>query len=202
MEKNSWNASKHQRISLLREYQGKSKHQGMEDQSLGALGAFRQPSEFRKIILGMRNPIVRMASHDLSNVSRDGHSMDQYRSRLKLSENFEPPLVQTNFGGNSYGAMAWKFPPTLVLVHGWLFPGENHNSWSNSRSDSRNCCEPTRKIFICPCILGAFFQELGWSPRGRFKQTITCKFSVPELWVGNPICWQCKDRMCSQKRVF
>ena len=28
--------------------------------------------------------------------------MDQYRSRLKLSENFEP-LVHTNFGGNSYG---------------------------------------------------------------------------------------------------
>ena len=44
---------------------------------------------------------------------------------------------------------------------------ETHNSRSNSRSDSRNCREPTRKIFICPCILGAFFQELGWSPRTR-----------------------------------
>ena len=31
-EKNSWKTSKHQGISLLREYQGKSKHQGMEDQ--------------------------------------------------------------------------------------------------------------------------------------------------------------------------
>ena len=29
--------------------------------------------------------------------------MDQYRSRLKLSENFERRLVHTNFGGNSYG---------------------------------------------------------------------------------------------------
>ena len=51
---------------------------------------------------------------------------------------------------------------------------ETHNSRSNSRSDSRNCREPTRKIFICPCILGAFFQELGWSPRTRnFPQRTT-----------------------------
>ena len=46
---------------------------------------------------------------------------------------------------------------------------EAHNSRSNSRSGSRNCREPTRKIFICPCILGAFFKELGWSPRTRLK---------------------------------
>ena len=42
-----------------------------------------------------------------------------------------------------------------------LVQPENHNSRSNSRSDSRNCCEPTRKIFICPCILGAFFKSWG-----------------------------------------
>ena len=46
---------------------------------------------------------------------------------------------------------------------------ENQNSRSNSRSDSRNWWEPTCKIFICPGILGAFFQELGWSPRTRFS---------------------------------
>ena len=69
------------------------------------------------------------------------HSMDQYRSRLKLSENFEchwsipfpgeihmdQSLVHTFSWGNSYGPMVLKvllmFPPTLVLVHGWLFPG-------------------------------------------------------------------------------
>ena len=68
------------------------------------------------------------------------HSMDQYRSRLKLSENFErhwsilisgeihmdQSLVHTFSGGNTYGPMVLKvlpkFPPTLVLVHGWLFP--------------------------------------------------------------------------------
>ena len=27
--------------------------------------------------------------------------------------------------------------------------------------------EPAWNIFICPCILGAFFRELGWSPRAR-----------------------------------
>ena len=66
--------------------------------------------------------------------------MDQYRSRLKLSENFErhwsmpisgeihmdQSLVHTFSWGNSYGPMVLKvlqkFPPTLVLVHGWLFP--------------------------------------------------------------------------------
>ena len=66
--------------------------------------------------------------------------MDQYRSRLKLSENFErhwsilisgeihmdQSLVHTFSWGDSYGPMVLKvllkFPPTLVLVHGWLFP--------------------------------------------------------------------------------
>ena len=66
--------------------------------------------------------------------------MDQYRSRLKLSENFEchwsilisgeihmdQSLVHTFSWGNSYGPMVLKilqkFPATLVLVHGWLFP--------------------------------------------------------------------------------
>ena len=74
---------------------------------------------------------------------REEHSMDQCRSRLKLSENFErhwsipisgeihmdQSLVHTFSWGNSYGPMVLKvlqkFPPTLVLVHGWLFPGRN-----------------------------------------------------------------------------
>ena len=71
---------------------------------------------------------------------REEHSMDQCRSRLKLSENFErhwsiqisgeihmdQSLVHTFSWGNSYGPMVLKvllkFPPTLVLVHRWLFP--------------------------------------------------------------------------------
>ena len=66
--------------------------------------------------------------------------MDQYRPRLKLSENFERhwsirisgeihmdrSLVHTFSWENSYGPMILKvllkFPPTLALVHGWLFP--------------------------------------------------------------------------------
>ena len=72
---------------------------------------------------------------------REEHSMDQCLSRLKLSENFErhwsilisgeihmdQSLVHTFSWGNSYGPMVLKvllkFSPTLVLVHGWLFPG-------------------------------------------------------------------------------
>ena len=38
---------------------------------------------------------------------------------------------------------------------------ENHNSRSNSRSDSRNCCEPTRKIFIAPAFSERFFKNWG-----------------------------------------
>ena len=66
--------------------------------------------------------------------------MEQYRSRLKLSENFErhwsilisgeshmdQSLVHTFSWGNSYGPMVLKvllkFHPRLALVHGWLFP--------------------------------------------------------------------------------
>ena len=66
----------------------------------------------------------------------------------------------------------WKFHSRNAKFHSRnglsrLDQHETHNSRSNSRSDSRNCREPTRKIFIPPCILGAFFQELGWSPRTR-----------------------------------
>ena len=71
---------------------------------------------------------------------REEHSMDQYRSRQKLSENFErhwsirisgqihmdQSLVYIFSWRNSCGPMVLKvflkFPPTLVLVHGWLFP--------------------------------------------------------------------------------
>ena len=70
--------------------------------------------------------------------------MDQYRSRLKLSENLEhhwsilisgevhmdQSLVHTFSWGNSYGPMVLKvflkFPPALVLVDGWLFPAQLH----------------------------------------------------------------------------
>ena len=76
---------------------------------------------------------------------REKHSMDQYRSRPKLSENFErhwsirtsgeihmdQSLVHAFSWGNLYGPMVLKvlqkFPPTLVLVHGWLFPGSPKN---------------------------------------------------------------------------
>ena len=68
--------------------------------------------------------------------------MDQHRSRLKLSGNFEhhwsilisgeihvdQSLVHTFSWGISNGPMVLKvllkFPPTLALVHGWLFPGK------------------------------------------------------------------------------
>ena len=71
---------------------------------------------------------------------KEGNSMDQYRSRPKLSENFErhwsipisgeihmdQSLVHTFSWGNSYEPTVLKvlpkFPLALVLVYGWLFP--------------------------------------------------------------------------------
>ena len=79
---------------------------------------------------------------------REEHSMDQCRSRPKLSENFErhwsipisgeihmyQSLVHTFSWGNSYGPMILKvlqqFPPTLALVHGWLFPGQGRKKYT------------------------------------------------------------------------
>ena len=60
-------------------------------------------------------------------------SMDQCRSRLKLSENFERhwsiplPIIGPypflgKFVWTNGPELFLKFPPTLVLVHGWLFP--------------------------------------------------------------------------------
>ena len=99
----------------------------LETQDLpGLIGAPRVP-----IIFEALSGLIR---------TREEHSMDQYRSRLKLSQNFErhwsilisgeihmdQSLVHTFSWGNSYGPMVLQvfleFPPTLVLVHGWLFP--------------------------------------------------------------------------------
>ena len=38
---------------------------------------------------------------------------------------------------------------------------------------------PHRRIFICPSILGAFFRELGWSPRARVSHTRDRLASAP-----------------------
>ena len=86
------------------------------------------------------NKHVLVSSGSWSCFLMEEHSMDQYRSRQKLSENFEchwsiqisgeirmdQSLVHTSSWGNSCGLMVLKvllkFPPTLALVHGWLFP--------------------------------------------------------------------------------
>ena len=87
-------------------------------------------------------------------------SIESGHTRLKLSENFErhwsilisgeihmdQSLVHTFSWGNSYGPMVLKFllkfPPTLVLVHGWLLPVHSHQSGS-PQSAGRSCETPT-----------------------------------------------------------
>ena len=58
-----------------------------------------------------------------------------------------------------------------------------------------NCRESTRNIFICPCILGAFFQELGWSPRTRLIATS----NYPNLKLAR---FDGKDCFCRQFNVL
>ena len=63
------------------------------------------------------------------------------------------PLVHTFSWGNSYGPMVLevllKFPPTLVLVHGWLFPVCAYFS-ARRRTVCTNCSEIvcTNCVFI------------------------------------------------------
>ena len=85
-------------------------------------------------------------------------TLKNYRSEeaiLRALGEFQGILGARNLEDDSWNA---KF-------HSWngssrLEQHENHNSQSNSQSDSPNWWEPTWKIFICPCVLGAFFQEL------------------------------------------
>ena len=105
--------------------------------------------------------------------NREEHSTDQYRSRLKLSENFErhwsilisgemhmdQSLVHTFSWGNSYGPMVLKvlpkFSPTPALVHGRLFPEQIH-----SRGRNRHACSFSLwKSFLCLKLLWHFFDK-------------------------------------------
>ena len=92
--------------------------------------------------------------------SREEHSLDQCRPRLNLSENFErhwsirisgeirmdQSLVHTFSWGNSYGPMVLKvllkFPPTLALVHGWLFPEKNEKGKAGTGESNRETLLP------------------------------------------------------------
>ena len=94
---------------------------------------------------------------------REEHSMDQCRSRLKLSENFErhwsilisgvihmdQSLVNTFSWGKSYGPMVLKiflkFPPALVLVRGCSSQPEPSEPFSQEQNVELEPPEPFPK---------------------------------------------------------
>ena len=96
-----------------------------------------------------------LAHHQEPCLSKEEHSIDQCRSRLKLSKNFErhwsililrdvhmdQSLVHTFSWGNSYGPMVLKvllkFPPTLVLVH---VDGSSQLSSAKSKRGRQKIC--------------------------------------------------------------
>ena len=62
----------------------------------------------------------------------------------------------------------WRNPPLARRPGRWLSP-----------PPALAPRHPCLKDFICPSILGAFFQEFGWSPRARlpfFSKPLHCKF--------------------------
>ena len=66
----------------------------------------------------------------------------------------------------------WKFHSRNTKFHSRnglsrLDQYETHNSRSNSRSDSRNCREPTRKTFICPIHSRSVFSRIGVVPANK-----------------------------------
>ena len=87
-------------------------------------------------------------------------------------------------GGNSYGPMVLKvflkFPPTLVLVHGWLFP-ERGPTKSNRSQDPKHYCSLLRRALLLCCHYCSLqqLQELEVSavlrllPRRRHRQPLS-----------------------------
>ena len=61
-------------------------------------------------------------------------------------------LVHTFSWGNSYGPMVLKvflkFPPTLILVHGWLFPGTAGTFRKEFRKNSGKTPETLSERFL------------------------------------------------------
>ena len=137
--------------------------------------------------------------------------MDQCRSRLKLSENIErhwsmrssgeihmdQSLVHTFSWGNSYGPMVLKvllkFPPTPVLVPGWLFPGlQKHVSkrssiafWISFGHVFRGFCHFVTTFYQTP--FGGIFMRQGKnrSPQldqGRWRLASPHFTEVFRLW--------------------
>ena len=143
------------------------------------------------------------------NRSREEHSMDQYRSRPKLSENFEghwsipfpgeihmdQSLVHTFSWGNSYGPMVLKvlqkFPPTLVLVHGWLFPEKGQKHLQKRCADRRT--ETLRKGHTCGWCRFIFSSCFGWVGLKSQKKNSVFRTTPEELGV-KLLCLNCETK--------
>ena len=78
-------------------------------------------------------------------------------------------LVHTFSWGNSYGPMVLKvlleFPPTLVLVHGWLFPALPQNP-KGSNGIVGGTGSPDPSFEDCSFFLSQLQQCDHWHSRG------------------------------------
>ena len=110
------------------------------------------------------------------------HSRGSFRGDPLVCFTQKKPQPSWAFSWTSSCTLLWAFSWALSWESSWVkFRGSralcfcwdlSSNAiatflWATLGAIPRNFWERTREIFICPCILGAFLQELGWSPRAR-----------------------------------
>ena len=169
----------------------------------------------------------------LDSFFREEHSMDQCRSRLKLSENFEchwsmlisgeihmdQSLVHSFSWGNSHGPMVLKvllkFPPTLALVHGWLFPAFSClRVFLSSRGSPSAGHNPPRgspgKFASQRALRGLSEGSAGVSPRvlrgsegfwGGLRDFPRFLGGSDPMLVTLPNCWRVEGKQLSQPQI-
>ena len=118
------------------------------------------PLEKIQNILSLKN-MTFGSFRSLGTTPISGKTLSEWKGHSRSSRRV-PGHSRSNSRNSKFHSRNTKFHSRNGLSR--LEQYETHNSRSNSRSDSRNCREPTRKIFICPFILGAFFSRIGVVP--------------------------------------
>ena len=141
----------------------------------------RRPGNFPKICTNFPKKYALCLIRSLGTTPISGKTLSEWKGHSRSSRRV-PGYSRSSSRNSKIHSRNTKFHSRNGSPR--LEKYENQNSRSNSRSDSRNWWESTWKIFICPSILGAFFRELGWSPRARFKE---CCYEIFEqfsdLWL-------------------
>ena len=137
---------------------------------------YTQTTGWRSPITSWRMPIYVLGEfRSLGTTPISGKTLSEWKGHSRSSRRV-PGYSRSSSRNSKFHSRNTKFHSRNGIPR--LEQYETHNSRSNSRSDSRNLWEPTWNIFICPCILGAFFQELGRSPCARRVNIYTLEAEI------------------------